>query len=278
MTTTDRASENVKLGATQAHTREADTDALSAYQRATSGKGSALRVQSDNASAAAALVQGAGDLLDLKNSSGTSVYTVGQSGAVAATGAQTVTGPLDVDGNALGEASPDSHGLLAWSYDPSGAVNALELTSGTVYLVKLHIARTAAVTKLYWWMPVAGASLVAGQNFGGLYSSAGTRLVAADADATVTASAGLQTLTLSSTTLTAGTFVWAALLFNAATEPTLAYASGATGATTALNVGLTAATYRYATGGTSQTSLPASITPASNGASLLAGPWVAVGS
>lgn len=190
---------------------------------------------------------------------------------------QTVGGYLDVGGFDNGEASPAAHNLVAWAYDPSHAVNAIELTSGTVYLTKLHITRSVNVTKLYWWMSVAGAVAVVGQNFGGLYSSAGTRLATADADATVTASAGLQTLTISSTALTAGTFVWGALVFNAATEPTVQYASGATGATTAANVGLAAAAFRYATAGTLQTSLPASVTPASNSASLLAGPWMAVG-
>lgn len=188
-----------------------------------------------------------------------------------------VTGYQDVTGFANGQASPAAHNLVAWTYDPSEAVNAIALTGGTVYLAKLHITRTVAVTSLYWWMPVAGVTPTAGQNFGGLYGSDGTRLATADADATVTATVGLQTLTIPSTTLTAGEFVWASLVFNASTLPTLSYASGATGASSACNVGLTAATYRYATAGTGQTSLPATITPASNVGSLLAGPWMAVG-
>lgn len=283
MATADRTSENQNLGATQARTRDGNLAALSAVQQATSGKGPGLDVRSENTEAPAVAVRGAGTLLELKDSGGTTKFSVGQDGTVSSTGTQTVTGDqvitgdFAVTGYALGEVTPAAHNLTAWSYDPSGAVNAIQITSGTVYLAKLHIARDATVTKLYWWMPVAGATTSAGQNFGGLYSSAGVRLAQADADATVTATAGLQTLTLASTALTAGTFVWAALLFNAGTAPTLAYASGATGATTALNVGLTAATYRYATAGTSQTALPSSITPGSNSPSLIAGPWVAIG-
>lgn len=189
----------------------------------------------------------------------------------------TTEGYAHVTGFDNGDASPPAHGLTAWAYDPAHAVNAIQLTGGTVYLTKLHITTSVSVTKLYWWMSVAGATPTAGQNFGGLYGSDGTRLVTADADATVAATAGLQTLTITSTALTAGTFVWAALVFNATTRPTVQYASGATGATTACNVGLTAATFRHATAGTAQTSLPASITPSSNSASLLAGPWMAVG-
>lgn len=196
---------------------------------------------------------------------------------LSVTGDMTVGGTGQVTGFFNGEAHPVDHNLVAWTYDPSHAVNNIQLTGGTVYLAKLHITRSVSVTKLYWWMSVAGATPTAGQNFGGLYSSAGARLVTADADATVAASAGLQSLTITSTALTAGTFVWAALVFNATTRPTVQYATGATGALAVCNTGLTAAAFRYATAGTSQTSLPASITPASNSGSLIAGPWMAVG-
>lgn len=280
---TNRTSDNADFGSVQARTRESDTDALSGFQRGTSGTGKGLYVQSDNPSAPAAQVRGAGDLLDLRDATGTSKFSVAQDGSVSTSGSQTVTGDqvvtgdFAVTGHALGQATPASHGLAAWSYDPAHAVNAILLTNGTIYLVKLHVAAAVAVTKLYWWTPVAGDTPTSGQNFGGLYSSAGVRLVQADADATVTASAGLQTLTLASTALTAGSFVWAALVFNAGTAPTVGYGSGLTGASTALNVGLTAATYRYATAGTSQTALPSSITPASNSVGTFAGPWVAIG-
>lgn len=286
MASADRITEDVNFGSVQARTRDGSLAALSAIQQSTTGKGSALDVRSDNIDSPAARMRGAGTVLDVQDTNGTSRFAVGQSGVtsltvasggVTATGDSTLTGALDVDGFALGEATPDAHNIVAWTYDPTMAVNSIELTGGTVYLAKLHIPRTMAVTKLYWWMAVAGVTPTAGQNFGGLYSSAGTRLVTANADATVTATAGLQTLTIGSTTLTANTFVWAALVFNAATRPTVMYGSGATGTTTACNVGLTAATYRYATAGTSQTSLPSSITPASNSASLIAGPWLAVG-
>jgi hypothetical protein len=42
------------------------------------------------------------------------------------------------------------------------------------------------------------------------------------------------------------------------------------------NIGLSAASYRYATNATSQTSLPSSITPGNNSATTFAGPWVAI--
>lgn len=286
MASANRTTEDATFATVQARTRDGGLAALSAIQQATSGAGTALDVRSDNSAAPAARIKGPGTVLDIQDADGVSRLAVGQSGVtslnvasggVTATGNSTLTGALDVDGYALGEVTPDAQNLVAWTYDPIGAVNNIVLTNGTIYLAKLHIPRTVAVTKLYWWMSVAGVTPTAGQNFGGLYDSAGTRLATADADATVTATAGLQTLTIASTALTANTFVWAALVFNAGTAPTIQYGSGATGTTTACNAGLTAANYRFATNGTSQTSLPTTRTPASNSASLIAGPWMAVG-
>jgi hypothetical protein len=188
-----------------------------------------------------------------------------------------VVGSFNASGFANGQASPAAHGLVSWAFDPTLNTNSTTLTGGTVYLTKLHITTSTNVTKLYWHMATAGVTPTAGQNFGGLYSSAGTRLVAADADATVAGSTGLVTLTLSSTAVTAGTFVWGAVVFNAGTVPTLARGPGLTGVGTVVNAGLTAATYRYATAGTGQTSLPASITPSSNTAPTFGGPWMAIG-
>lgn len=188
-----------------------------------------------------------------------------------------VVGTMHASSFALGDASAASHNLVAWAYDPAFQSNATTLTGGTVYLAKMHVTTSTNITKLYWFMSTAGVTPTAGQNFGGLYDSSGTRLVTADADATVAGSTGLVTLTLSSTAVTAGSFYWAALVFNAGTLPTLARGSGLTGSGTACNVGLTAATFRFGIGGTAQTSLPASITPASITGTTFAGPWMAIG-
>jgi hypothetical protein len=61
--------------------------ALSVAQAATSGQGSAINVTSDNASSPAVAVKGAGDLIDLRDASGTSKFKVSQSGGVTAGGA-----------------------------------------------------------------------------------------------------------------------------------------------------------------------------------------------
>lgn len=204
-----------------------------------------------------------GRLLTLRNG-GANLFTVPAAGSV-----YTATG-------AFGEQLPVNHGLSGWAYDPALAINTSLLTNGTVYLTKIHIPDDAAVTKVYWWVTAAAVTATAGQNFVGIYSSAGTRLATTNVDAVIT-STGLKTTTIASQNLTAGSFYWVAMVFNAATAPTVARATGSTGLATAVNAGLTAGTYRFATNGTAQTSLPASITPGNNVAGGFAGPWAAVG-
>lgn len=204
-----------------------------------------------------------GRLLTLRNG-GANLVTVPAAGSI-----YTATG-------AFGAQQPVNHGFTGWTFDPVAAVNSSLLTNGTVYLSKVHIPDDVTITKVYWWVTTIGATPTSGQNFVGLYSSAGTRLATTGVDADIT-STGLKTTTITGQNLTAGSFVWVAMVFNAATAPTVARGTGSAGLATAVNAGLTSGTYRFAVNGTSQTSLPASITPGSNVANGFAGPWAAVG-
>lgn len=73
----------------------ATTHALYAKQYGTSGQGAGLKVESDNSTEAAAIVQGAGPLLDLRNAAGTSKLTIDNTGAI--------TTPLTVDDLNVGD-------------------------------------------------------------------------------------------------------------------------------------------------------------------------------
>lgn len=191
---------------------------------------------------------------------------------------------LWVDSDATGLALTDldsryvtpmvEHGLVAWTYDPALAVNSTVLTGGTVYLARVRPRSTASVTKIYWHVATVAVTPTSSQNEIGIYSSSGTRLVTANVDADVT-STGLKVTTIASTELTAGSSYWIAMVFNASTPPALARSTGLAGASGLANAGLTAVNYRFATNGTTQTALPATITPASNAAGLPL--WVAVG-
>lgn len=206
---------------------------------------------------------------------GSDALTPADIGALPA-GGGTVTGSLGVAGHALGVDTPAAHGIAGWAYDPALAVNSTGPTPGTLYLVRVNIAADMTVTRLYWWIANTASSPTAGQNWVGLYNSAGTLLGSAGIDG-VQGSAGLKTTTIPGQALVAGAFYWVGLLFNGPVPPTLTRASGWTGVGEAASVGLPAAQYRFAINGTGRTSLPATLTPSANVGTDFAGPWVAVG-
>ena len=152
------------------------------------------------------------------------------------------------------------HGLEAWTHDPYPPQNSQIATNGTAYFVRLNVRRDVTVDAIYWVITTGGATPTATQNQVGLYSSAGTRLAVTNVDASISGS-GTQATAITAQALTAGTFVWVAFLFNAGTAPTLLRGSTFS---TSPSVNLTAATGRAVVNGTGLTTLPASITPASN--------------
>jgi hypothetical protein len=182
---------------------------------------------------------------------------------------------LNVTQNALGLATPANHGLIAWTYEPAACVSSSLLTNGTVYLSAVFVNKAASVTKIYWHVGAAGNTPISNQNKVGLYNSSGTLLQSTVVDSDVS-STGLKTTTITSQAVTVGAFYWVGFVFNASTAPTLARAGGLTGAGDLSSVGLSAAALRFATNGTSQTTLPSSVTPGSNSGTTFAGPWAAI--
>jgi len=85
---------------------------LSVKQKATTGAGSALSVDSDHASRPAVLVKGAGDLLDLQTVAGTSRFKVTNAGTT------TLTGPVTVSPAATTGVALIVQGLASQSADP----------------------------------------------------------------------------------------------------------------------------------------------------------------
>lgn len=178
------------------------------------------------------------------------------------TGAVAFTGGVTASGLALpsGEVVPADHGYSAWTGDPESIQAATALVSGTVYLRKLRIRRDITPTVLAFSISVAATGVTAGQNFAGLYASDGTRLATVGIDAAI-ATSGVTEVAISPGDLEAGAFVWAAIVVNATGAPQLHRMSSTT---TPPNANLTASTLRNAVNGTGQTSLPATISPASN--------------
>jgi hypothetical protein len=209
------------------------------------------------------------NVLGLTGSTSTPTVTV-QSVQI---GENAVTGPLDVStGQALGVAIPRAHAnAIAWSFDPVSASTGQAGTAGTLYLASVYVNRTVTATKLSWGINTAGSGATAGQNFVGLYSSAGTQLASVGVDARVTTT-GAFSETISAA-LTPGQY-WVAFLFNASAMPQIYRAGFLNGGL--VNFNLSASTYRFATNGTSLTALPGSITPSSNSAAMYTY-WAALG-
>jgi hypothetical protein len=157
---------------------------------------------------------------------------------------------------------PTDHGLISWNFQPelSGLVAAFAPTLGTVYLMKLPVP-AGLITNVIIGVSVSGVGLTSGQNFAGLYSS-GKVLLSATADQTTPwgTTTGPQIMALTTAQTVPAGYVYVGVVSNAATSaPTLNRAGGVS----AINVGLTNATAMYATGGTTQTALPGTVTTTS---------------
>ena len=121
---------------------------------------------------------------------------------------------------------PAHNKLLAATCDPATATANLTLSAGFVWFNKIWLPETISVTTLQIGLQVAGSSLTAGQNFGGIYDAAGN-LIAKTADqATAWQSGGFKSMALTaesgfSLTLPGGPGVWiyGALLANGSTAP-----------------------------------------------------------
>lgn len=159
----------------------------------------------------------------------------------------------------------------AWAYDPVIADAGFLAVNGTLYLIRLNVRELPTpFTDTLWGIHTVGVGPVAGQNWSGIYDYAGNRLVQAGIDATIT-TAGLRNVVFPATRLPAvspstpnTSFCWVALLFNAATPPTLLRA--AANAANVSNFGLLVfpSLARFATAGVGLTTLPATITPLAN--------------
>jgi hypothetical protein len=168
---------------------------------------------------------------------------------------------------------PSDNGLLGANFDfPAVQFNNTALTAGTLYLAKLNIRAGATITNLWIYQGSTGSGASTG-TFVGLYSSAGTKLTGSSDMALNFTTFGAEFALTTPQAVTAGTFVWAAVLVNlASTQPKLM--SGYGSSANIGNANLAAAVYNFADNGTGLTALPASVTPASNDSGNACPFWV----
>lgn len=197
-----------------------------------------------------------------------------ESGNVDLPGSMTATGVSTMAGIRLpvGEHGPQDHGYETWSGNPFYGNSGSAITNGTIYLQRLMVRRTFTPTRLSLSVTSAAVTPTAGQSEVGIYSQTGTRLAATNVDVALTGT-GTVDVTVAPGQLTAGTFVWAAIVGNAATPAQILRFSGFASSPSA---GLITSQLRSCVNGTGATSLPAALTLASNTTTNNITYWVAL--
>jgi len=175
--------------------------------------------------------------------------------------------------------SPLRHGYVEWNFDPicitNGSGPTSPLTSGTLYLLKISAQSGGTISNIVTVVGPAGSGLTSGRNFAGLYDSNGTQVGVTTDQTTAWASGGLVTMPLATpATLQAGRDYFVAFLSNGTTPPK--FVTGAAASVTTPNAGLANAVRRFAVNGTGLTSLPATVTLASNSGTNAVPIWVAL--
>lgn len=159
---------------------------------------------------------------------------------------------------------PQDSSLIAWAYDPVvAAASSNQPTAGQVVGVKMRVP-AGLISNLWVGLNSAGAGLTAGQNFAGLYNSAGT-LLSATADQSVAWTGSFTALPMALTTpqTVAAGFVYVCWFANGTTIPKFQWSSSANVVNANINTGGTA---RFVHGpGGQTTSMPASLAPGASG-------------
>ncbi|MFG2995546.1 hypothetical protein [Streptomyces sp. NPDC048340] len=194
----------------------------------------------------------------------------------AAIGAAT-TGALTLVSEQGWADRPQDQGLLAWTYDPNMAGHVTAQSSGGV-AGRITLVRIILKEDITWsniWIGVAG--LDAGASLAncylGVYSAAGNLLgTTADISSSLMTGATAKALPLVTPfAAAAGTYFIAMLLGGTWTTNSLTFKSS--GAGISVNAGLTAPNLRYSNMLTAQTSLPSSLTLASQSTTIINTGW-----
>ncbi|MFE6903778.1 hypothetical protein ACFVFJ_44355 [Streptomyces sp. NPDC057717] len=218
----------------------------------------------------------------IENNGGTINYTKQNSTvlreitAFNITGIQTGLLRYPVADPGVGIVQPSDHGLISWTFDPANTIDVSTLASGTVYMAAVRVRERTTLSNISIYLSSAGVTLTAGQNFAGIYNSSGTRLAVTADQASAWASSGAKTMALAAPVAVYPGTYYIALVCNATTPIVVSRGSGNAGQ---VNIGLTAGTARYTSGGTgwvTQTSLPASGTLANRGIASIISFWAAV--
>jgi poly(3-hydroxybutyrate) depolymerase len=160
--------------------------------------------------------------------------------------------------------TPDAHGFLAWTGDPSNAGSSTAVTAGVLYLSKIQLIAPATIASINVHVSTAGTSLT--NCFLALYNSAGVRQAVSANQSTAWQTGGTSDVAMVTPYDAAAGTYYVGILVGGGTPPAFARAANST----VSNAGLSAGSYRFSTSGTSQTAAPSSVTLASTSASSTA--------
>ncbi len=138
---------------------------------------------------------------------------------------------------------PSDRGYLAWSLPMSSASNfdllSAVATAGRLALIRVRRVPAAAITNIVIGVPVAGATLTAGQCGAALYDTAGNRLGVTGDQSTAWQSTGVKVMPISGGPVTNPSVrdLYVGLWWNGTTAPRLMRGTGADAAIT--NAGTT---------------------------------------
>lgn len=170
--------------------------------------------------------------------------------------------------------TPSDSSLVAANGDLRSASGVLTLIAGTIYLFRINVF-TSTTVSLVNFIVNTPSSGTGSNSYTGIYSSSGTQLsVSSDFTTTALVSGGPSTITVGSTSLTAGSFYYVALLVNATTTQAHLYGFGMPASN--INFGSSLSQASFVTNGTLQTSLPSSLSLASNSNSGSLAVWTGV--
>lgn len=163
-----------------------------------------------------------------------------------------------------GVVGPGDQFIDAWSFDPATNLTTSVLPTATITWIKIPVRASAfttvSITNIGIGVSTAGSGLTVGQNFAGIYDSAGTLLGTTADQAANWQVVGFKDMALTSTVnITTAGYIYVALLCQGTTGPTLIRGSNLALGAGLLNWNSTATTARYASLASAATSLPASV-------------------
>lgn len=154
--------------------------------------------------------------------------------------------------------TPAANSLALWNFDPVAASANTTVSAGKVWLMAVQVLTARTITNLIVNVNSNAVGGTSGQNWAALYDSTGARVGLTADQTTAWGSNGDKIMALSAPyAAPIGTY-YVALLANAATSTMKVIA--ASPSNLAVNVGIAAAPFRFNSGLSGQTTMPASVT------------------